>query len=98
MKKNTAKLLNEFSEKLPLVFDVEYEYVPMFGWELKLTPLWTDSLDKEEIYYVEVPLFRAVEHKQQLKDAYKRGGIPEVQNYFSTILKKSNLESTLHKP
>ena len=94
MKKSVAKILNEFAEKLPVFFDVEYEKVPMFGWELMLTPIGDrQKLEKETIYEIEVPVYRAVEHKQQLKDAFKRGGVKEVENYFTTVMQNSGVQN-----
>ena len=42
--------------------------------------------EKGKYYKVQdLPVFRAVEHRQQLKDAWKKGGIDSVMEYCERI-------------
>ena len=60
----------------------------MLGRDLKLTPLEFMVTSDTDFYPVEVPIFVAVEHKQQLKDAYKRGGMDECKKYIDNVFAK----------
>lgn len=88
MKKEIASRLNEVAQSMPTVFEWKTAPVEMKGWELKLTPLDSPSLIDNQDYMIEVPCMVAVEHKQQLKDAYKRGGMDEVVKYHKSVLQK----------
>lgn len=90
MKRCVAQKLNELADALPLVFTAEPTTINMFGWELNLTP-YGDVKEYEKDKVFEVPFFqlRAVEHKQQVKDAFKRNGIEGVNQYIESV--KNNL-------
>jgi len=98
MKKDIASRLNEVAASMPIIFEWKTESILMKGWELNLTPLGDIyRLEKEKDYTVEVPVMVAVEHKQQLKDAYKRGGMPEVIRYHRSVMDKiKNNDSIKH--
>jgi hypothetical protein len=89
MNKQIASKLNEVAAGMPVVFEWKTELVLMAGWELKLTPLEKFVKSDEELYQIEVPVMVAVEHKQQLKDAYKRGGMEAVQAYHRGVIEKA---------
>lgn len=92
MKKHIATQLNAIAETIPHVFVEEDDYVPMKGEELLLTPLAHLVQHKDDWYNVYIPKFVAVDHKQQVKDSYKRGGWPEVQAYMFKVLKQCGLD------
>lgn len=87
MNKAIAKELNEIADSLPLVFkwiDIQEEFT---GKELNLTPLGEIMpYDNDSVYVVMMPALEATEHKQQLKDAYCKGGWPAVHNYKMKVL------------
>lgn len=89
MKKNIAKQIREYADKLPLVFEWEDDVVIMQGWELNLTPYGDSKKFDDETYY-EVPALamRAVLHEQQMKDAYKKEGVSGVAKYIKSIAGK----------
>lgn len=82
MKKSIAKELSEIANTLPLKFIEETEMWPMSGADLNLSGYGEHrKFDKDKYYEVPMPLFRAVEHKQQLKDALKKYGLKGVREY-----------------
>jgi hypothetical protein len=87
MKKNVSKHLNDLAETLPTIFELEFEEAVYTGEEMNLSGYGEEKkYDKKKYYKVaDQPVFRAVEHKQQLKDAWKRGGIEEVIGYCERI-------------
>lgn len=90
MNHHIAKQLNEVAATMPLVFVWETRPVLMKGWELNLTPLGEGvTFEKDTDYEIPVPCMVAVEHKQQIKDAYKRGGLPAVQAYHRQVMDKA---------
>jgi hypothetical protein len=89
MNKHIAKQLNEIAATTPTLFSWTTEQVMMFGWELNLTPLGDEiKFEKEAEYPILVPMMVAVDHKQQFKDAYKRGGWEEVKAYHKSVIDK----------
>lgn len=89
MKKNIAHQLNMAALSTPLVLEwVEIEET-FTAEELWLTP-YADvmALVAGALYTVLMPAQRAVEHKQQFKDAYKRGGWLEVKKYHRSVIDK----------
>lgn len=88
MRKSIAKELNNVADEMPIIFDEKVETRMMLGRDLKLTPLEHLVLSDTDFYPVEVPIFVAVEHKQQLKDAYKRGGMDECKKYIDQVFSK----------
>jgi hypothetical protein len=89
MKKDIAKELNNIASSIPLVFDWSTEKIVMKGWELNLTPFGDhQQFVPDEDYQVDVPVMIAVEHKQQVKDAYKRGGPSAVRSYYKSVMAK----------
>jgi hypothetical protein len=89
MKKAIAQRLNELADLLPIIFEEKEETVLMSGKDLFLTPFADmQELDFDKVYAVPVPMFIAVEHKQQLKDRYKYGGMEAVKSYIADIRNK----------
>jgi hypothetical protein len=88
MNKSIAKELNSVANDMPIVYDVKTEVRMMTGKDLRLTPLEWMVMDDNELYPVEVPMFVAVEHKQQIKDAYKRGGMDGAKRYIDSVFAK----------
>lgn len=89
MKKNIATKLNDIAENLPTIWEWELGLAEFTGEEMNLSGFGeTEKFDRLIIYSVEVPQMRAVEHKQQLKDAYKRGGDRAVELYVNGVIKK----------
>ena len=89
MRKDIAKELNKIAASIPLVFDWSTEKIVMKGWELNLTPFGDHfHYIPDEDYEVDVPVMIAVEHKQQVKDAYKQGGPAAVRAYYQSVKAK----------
>lgn len=89
MKKDIASKLNDIAENLPHIFEWELEIIPHTGREMNLSAYGEmHHYDNKSIYDLEVPVMRAVEHKQQLKDAYKRGGDEGVRQYVNAVYRK----------
>lgn len=89
MKKPIVQSLARLAETLPQVFEQKEDTVLMSGAELMLTP-YADMqpLEREQLYEVPVPMFIAVDHYQQLKDALKKGGVEAVQHYADSVMYK----------
>ena len=87
MKNNIARQLNEVARTMPHVFEWHQGKAIMSGADLNLTPLG-GSLEPDKDYEFDMPYMVAVEHKQQLKDAYKRGGFEEVKKYHRSVMDK----------
>jgi hypothetical protein len=87
MQKKVAKHLSDLADTLPLVFELEYEEAIYTGEEMNLSGYGeTKHYEKGKYYKVtDLPVFRAVEHRQQLKDAWKKGGLEEVKGYYERI-------------
>lgn len=91
MKKDIAKQLSDLANSLPVVFEWEMMPEEFTGEELNLTPFGDhQKFNKEEKYEVYMPTLVANFHKQQFKDAYKKGGLPAVEKYRNDILDKIN--------
>jgi len=89
MKKGITTQLNEVAKTMPTIFEWDEEDVVFTGAEMNLTPFGEEEVfDKDKFYKVKMPLLRAVEHKQQIKDAYKRGGLIEVKKYHQQVINK----------
>jgi hypothetical protein len=96
MKKDIAKQLSDLADELPTVFDTRIGSVLMSGEELNLTPLGDKQrFDKEQVYSVPVPEYHAVEHRQQLKDAYKRLGMEGVREYTKKVMEDYKESETI---
>ena len=79
-------MLNDAAEQLPHVFIEETETVKMTGYWLNRSGYGeTQRFDETMIYDVPQPLYRAVTHRQQLKDAYKKGGEAAVMEYINKV-------------
>lgn len=95
MKKETANRLKVIAGRLPVVFNEQTELVPFTVRELKLTPYFENTrrmvvgASDDHVVNVPMPKFVAVEHEQQLKDAYKRGGDHEVEEYVRNVLRQA---------
>ena len=87
MKNNIARQLNQVAKGMPLVYEWHQGKAIMSGADLNLTPLG-GKLDPNQDYEFDMPYMVAVEHKQQLKDAYKRGGFQEVKKYHKSVMDK----------
>lgn len=87
MNKVIANKLTGLAEKLPLVFEEKEDKVLMTGAELKLTP-YDDlmKLEPTKIYEVPIPKYVAVEHRLQLKDAFKKQGMEGVNRYVQKVM------------
>ena len=87
MDKGIAKRLREIAEMLPTVYNEESEIIYMSGEDLNLSGYGEyRKYDREKFYEVPMPLFRAVEHKQQLKDAFKKGQMQGVHQYIQSVV------------
>ena len=69
------------------MFKEHDDTILMSGEELLLTPLASQVRSKQQVYKVYIPKFIAVDHNQQLKDSYKRGGWDEVIIYVMVVFK-----------
>lgn len=89
MDKQIAKQLREISDMLPLVFEHETETVLWTGADLNLTP-YGDKIrfEANKLYPLQVPVMRAVEHRQQVKDAFKRDGMKGVNLYIQKVVRE----------
>lgn len=89
MKKQIIQSIRKLADTLPTVFIEEDDSVHMTGEELLLTPYAdTQQLEKQKVYEVPVPKYRAVDHYQQLKDAMKKDGFIGVQRYANEVMLK----------
>ena len=90
MKKNIVNKLLEVADTLPIIY--EWKMVPevFTGEELNTTPLADKVKFKpDQEYTYPMPAMVAVDHRQQLKDAFKHSGIDGVQNYFNQTMDKA---------
>ena len=95
MKHHIAKQLNEVADTMPKVFEWEMEMTVVEGDWLQFSPIADkQSIDPAQFYKVLLPVARAVDHKQQVKDAYKRGGLEEVRQYHRSVMDK--IKNTNH--
>lgn len=86
MKKKIAKQLNKFVKEIPLIFNEEPIVIQMYGWELNLSYYGEfRKFDKNTLYDVPFVQYRAVEHKQQLKDFVKRDGADGISKYIQSL-------------
>ena len=87
MQKRVAKHLFDLAETLPTIFELEYEEAIYTGEEMNLSGYGMEKRYEKGKYYKvqDLPVFRAVEHRQQLKDAWKKGGLEEVMGYCERI-------------
>lgn len=93
MKKAIATQLNEVADTMPIVY--EWTLIPeeFTGEELNLTPLGNHvKYEKDKVYTVPMPAMVAVTHKQQIKDAYKRGGLLAVKQYHQSVMAKIQIQ------
>ena len=89
MNKKIAKELSEIAALLPIIYVEEEDKVIMSGADLNLSGYGEyRTFEKNKFYEVPIPLYRAVEHKQQLKDAFKRDKMRGVHNYIQTFCSK----------
>jgi hypothetical protein len=89
MKNNIARQLNEVAKGMPLVYEWHEGSGQWSGSDLNLTPMGDKyKFDPDKLYTISMPYMQAVEHKQQLKDAYKRGGFEEVKKYHRSVMDK----------
>lgn len=89
MKKSIAKHLNELAEKLPIVYESEPVEIEMSGYELNRSGYGEIyRFDEKKMYKIPFFQLRAVEHKQQLKDAYKRDGLNGFNKYMDSLIQK----------
>jgi len=91
MKKHISSRLEEVAKSLPLIFEWTTYPEKFYGWELNLTPLKEKfgKFEKDKVYEYPMPALRAVEHHQQLKDAYKNKGIEGVETYYNNVMDKA---------
>lgn len=97
MKKDIAKKLNGLAEKMPIILEEKVEFITLDGFEMNLSGYGEGrKWDRNKHYEVPVPMFKAVDHKQQLKEAYKRGGIEAVWTYFNKVIEDA--KTSTYKP
>jgi hypothetical protein len=89
MKKDVSSWLRRVAERLPRIFEEFPDTYLAHGWELKLTPV-ADQMElvDDQLYTVPIPKYVSVDHRHQLKDAYKRGGEEAVAKYCLNVLRK----------
>jgi hypothetical protein len=87
LKKAIASQLNSLAETMPHVLIEHDDKIIMLGHDLLLTPLANQVTDRNATYEVYIPKFIVVNHNQQLKDSYKRGGWDEVIIYVMEVFK-----------
>jgi hypothetical protein len=82
-----SKQLNKIADTTPIVYKWDMEPITFKGWELKLTPLGDLKvfIDDQD-YSVMMPVLIGTEHKQQFKDAYKKGGWMAVKEYHREVI------------
>ena len=89
MDKKIAKELSGIAALLPIIYTEEEDIVVMSGADLNLSGYGEHrTFEKDKFYEVPIPLYRAVEHKQQLKDAFKRDKMRGVHQYIQTFCSK----------
>lgn len=89
IKKHIAQQLRAAADSTPTVFDWVMMPEQFTGAELNLTPLGEImQLDADRVYTVDMPAMVAVDHYQQFKDAYKRGGWEAVREYHRSVMAK----------
>jgi hypothetical protein len=87
MKKEIAKQLNKFADELPIVYTPEPITILLTGYELNRSGYGeVKKFDENKTYEVPFIQLRAVEHKQQIKDAYKIGGVSQVKQYVNSVI------------
>lgn len=89
MKKHIAKQLNQVAATMPTVMEWSMESEEVEGSWLIHSPI-ADSqpIDPNKTYRILLPVLRGVDHKQQVKDAYKRGGLEAVKQYHRSVMNK----------
>lgn len=94
MKANIARQLNEVAETMPLVFEWELQPEVVDGDWLRFSAIGdTQKIDPAQQYRIDLPVMVAVSHKQQVKDAYKRGGFEAVKEYHRSVMNKIKLKA-----
>lgn len=90
IKKDVAIQLRMIANSTPLLFEWIMLPTPFLGEDLNLTPLKTKDVKFESgvTYEIPMPHLRAVEHYQQLKDAYKKNGWQGVKEYHRIVIDK----------
>jgi len=89
MKKEIAKQLAEIANTIPVVFEWELMPEEFTGEELNLTPFGDyQKFPPQEKYQIDMPTLVANMHRQQLKDAYKKGGLKAVEEYREDVIKR----------
>ena len=97
MKKHIAKQLNEVAATMPTVLEWGMEAQEVEGSWLIHGPIADrQPIDPTKMYRIDLPVLRGVDHKQQVKDAYKRGGMEAVKAYHRSVIDKIKL--TKHDP
>ena len=90
MDKAIAKQLAEIADGLPLIFTPEPATMQMTGVEMNLSGYGeTHRYDPNGVYEVPTYVLSAVEHRMQLKDAWKRSGLAGVNQYIDSVIAKA---------
>ena len=95
MRKQTATFLNKMAEQLPVIFNPIPIEIEMTGEDLNLSAYGeTQRFVPTAIYKIPFVEFRAVEHKQQIKDAYRQNGEQGAIDYVNNVMNqyKNNLQ------
>ena len=89
MKKAVETELNKIADTIPIVFDWVLRPEEFTGEELNLTPYGDiQTLIKDQVYTIPMPALFSVDHHKQVKEAYKRGGVPAVRQYCKSVTDK----------
>lgn len=89
MKKEIVQQLRKAAESTPVIFEWTTSPSVFTGEEMNLSAFGeTQKFDKDKHYTVDMPTMVAVDHHQQFKDAFKRGGWPAVKEYHSKVMEK----------
>ena len=97
MKKHIAKQLNKVAATMPTVLEWGMEEEEVEGSWLIHSPIADHQpIDPTKMYRIALPVLRGVDHKQQVKDTYKGGGLDAVKQYHRSVLNKIKLKN--HDP
>lgn len=86
MRKKIAKHIKSISDNLPTVYTESEEMIEMSGYWLNRSGYGeVRKFNEKMLYAVPVPVFKAVGHRHQLKDAFKRDQIIGVKDYIRSL-------------
>lgn len=91
MKRHIATAIRAISETMPHVFEMQDDWVMWSGHDLILTPLADRVDDRDAMYKVWCPKLVAVDHRLQMKQAYRDSGWAGVLDYQKKVLLQCGL-------